>query len=195
MIFHPRRHKWSHHFRSHGGELIGRTAIGRTTVEVLQINRPELVALRELLMEGGLSHPGFPPLCLKAAWGTKRVLRFHPGRYGSGTSGDDLDDAQSGRHSKIMRRAEFSSDALSSAGRGQYVLCRPAIPAVKREGEEGEGISHPPRPAVVPVPDMGKAQPSEEAELPMTGIPGPPGLISGPPLPRAVHRRSTSAQG
>jgi hypothetical protein len=75
------------------------------------------------------------------------------------------------------------------------VLCRPAIPAVKREGEDGEGISHPPRPAVVPVPDMGEAQPSGEAELPMTGIPGPPGLISGPPLPRAVHRRSPSAQG
>jgi hypothetical protein len=54
VIFHPRRHKWSHHFRYHGGELIGRTAIGRTTVEVLQINRPNLVALRELLMEDGL---------------------------------------------------------------------------------------------------------------------------------------------
>jgi hypothetical protein len=54
VIFHPRRHKWSHHFRYHGGELIGRTAIGRTTVEVLQINRPNLVASRELLMEDGL---------------------------------------------------------------------------------------------------------------------------------------------
>ena len=34
--------------------LIGRAAIGRATVEVLQINRPNLVALRELLMEDGL---------------------------------------------------------------------------------------------------------------------------------------------
>jgi len=34
--------------------LLGRTPIGRTTVEVLRINLPNLVALRELLMEDGL---------------------------------------------------------------------------------------------------------------------------------------------
>ena len=54
-LFNPRRHKWTHHFRYAGGELIGRTAIDRTTVEVLRINLPNLVALRELLMEDGLS--------------------------------------------------------------------------------------------------------------------------------------------
>jgi HNH endonuclease len=53
-LFNPRRHKWTHHFRYDGGELIGRTAIGRTTVEVLRINQPNLIALRELLMEDGL---------------------------------------------------------------------------------------------------------------------------------------------
>lgn len=52
-LFHPRRHKWSHHFRYDGGRLIGRTAIGRTTIEVLRINSPNLVALREILMEDG----------------------------------------------------------------------------------------------------------------------------------------------
>jgi hypothetical protein len=31
-LFNPRRHKWTHHFRYHRGELIGRTAIGRLTV-------------------------------------------------------------------------------------------------------------------------------------------------------------------
>ncbi len=53
-LFHPRRHKWTHHFRYQGGILIGRTAIGRTTVNVLQINLPNLAALRELLMDDGL---------------------------------------------------------------------------------------------------------------------------------------------
>jgi len=53
-LFHPRRHKWSYHFRYLGGTLIGRTAIGRTTIDVLRINLPNLVALREVLIEDGL---------------------------------------------------------------------------------------------------------------------------------------------
>jgi hypothetical protein len=53
-LYHPRRHKWSHHFRYEGGTLIGRTAIGRTTIDVLQINLPTLVALREVLLAAGL---------------------------------------------------------------------------------------------------------------------------------------------
>lgn len=53
-LYHPRRHSWSHHFRSDGGTLIGRTAIGRTTIEVLQINLPSRVALREVLQAAAL---------------------------------------------------------------------------------------------------------------------------------------------
>jgi hypothetical protein len=53
-LYHPRRHKWSYHFRYQGGTLIGRTAIGRTTIDVLQINRPYLVAIREVLIEAGV---------------------------------------------------------------------------------------------------------------------------------------------
>src|SRR3954451_8208064 len=30
-LYHPRRHKWTHHFHYQGSTLIGRTAIGRTT--------------------------------------------------------------------------------------------------------------------------------------------------------------------
>jgi hypothetical protein len=52
-LFHPRRHRWNYHFRYEGGVLIGRTAIGRTTVEVLRMNLSNLVALREVLMEDG----------------------------------------------------------------------------------------------------------------------------------------------
>jgi hypothetical protein len=56
-LFNPRRHKWSRHFRWEGAYLIGRTPIGRVTVEVLNVNDPFRVELREELMEEGL----FPP--------------------------------------------------------------------------------------------------------------------------------------
>ncbi len=49
-LFHPRRHKWSAHFRYQDGALIGRTSIGRATIQVLNINLPTLIALREILM-------------------------------------------------------------------------------------------------------------------------------------------------
>ena len=53
-LFNPRRHKWIYHFRYEGGVLVGRTAIERTTVEVLRINLPNMVALREVLIEDEL---------------------------------------------------------------------------------------------------------------------------------------------
>src|SRR4051794_5546120 len=49
-LYHPRRHKWSRHFEWAGGVLVGRTAIGRTTIRMLEINLTNLVALRETLM-------------------------------------------------------------------------------------------------------------------------------------------------
>jgi hypothetical protein len=56
-LFNPRRHKWDRHFRWNGPVLMGRTAIGRTTIAVLNINEPEAVAIRATLAEAGL----FPP--------------------------------------------------------------------------------------------------------------------------------------
>jgi hypothetical protein len=56
-LFNPRRHKWQHHFAWVGPRLVGRTAIGRTTVVVLAINDPERVGLREALIDSG----DFPP--------------------------------------------------------------------------------------------------------------------------------------
>jgi hypothetical protein len=53
-LYHPRRHKWGYHFRFEGGTLIGRTAIGRTTIDVLKMNHPSMVALREILGAAGL---------------------------------------------------------------------------------------------------------------------------------------------
>ena len=53
-LYHPRRHKWTYHFRYQWSTINGRTPIGRTTIDVLRMNHPPLVALREILMEAGL---------------------------------------------------------------------------------------------------------------------------------------------
>src|SRR4051812_19992387 len=56
-LFHLRRHKWDRHFRWAGAYLIGRTPVGRVTVDLLNINDPLRVELREELIEEGV----FPP--------------------------------------------------------------------------------------------------------------------------------------
>lgn len=53
-LFNPRLHKWDWHFRYDGPVLIGRTAIGRTTIRVLQINCAPALTLRESLIAEGL---------------------------------------------------------------------------------------------------------------------------------------------
>ena len=53
-LFDPRRQSWRRHFRWHGPRLVGRTACGRATVEVLRMNVPHRVRLRQLLIESGL---------------------------------------------------------------------------------------------------------------------------------------------
>ena len=56
-LFNPRRHRWPRHFRWRGPMLVGRTPIGRATVNVLEINRPD-----RLLLRAALIHEGeFPP--------------------------------------------------------------------------------------------------------------------------------------
>jgi HNH endonuclease len=56
LLFHPRRHKWHRHFRWPGPYLRGQTAIGRTTVVVLNINDAAHVAVRQTLIEEGCFH-------------------------------------------------------------------------------------------------------------------------------------------
>jgi hypothetical protein len=46
--------EWDYHFRFDGSILIGRTAIGRTTIGVLRMNHPQLVSLRDLLIAAGI---------------------------------------------------------------------------------------------------------------------------------------------
>lgn len=53
-LFHPRRDNWEEHFEWRGASLVGRTPIGRVTVDVLEINLPHRIRLREMLMEEGV---------------------------------------------------------------------------------------------------------------------------------------------
>lgn len=52
-LFHPRTDLWYDHFQWDGARISGRTAIGRTTAWLLEMNGEERVELREVLMEAG----------------------------------------------------------------------------------------------------------------------------------------------
>lgn len=56
-LFNPRRHHWKRCFRWVGPQLVGRTPTGRATVEVLCINNPQALTLRQSLIDEGV----FPP--------------------------------------------------------------------------------------------------------------------------------------
>lgn len=53
-LFQPRRDRWDEHFRLSGGEILPLTAIGRVTVRLLQFNRSERIAIRQVLAEAGV---------------------------------------------------------------------------------------------------------------------------------------------
>ena len=53
-LFHPRQDEWREHFEWRGAELHGRTPIGRTTIDVLNINDRDRVELRKMLIALGL---------------------------------------------------------------------------------------------------------------------------------------------
>lgn len=60
LLFHPREHSWHEHFAwlPDARHLVGLTATGRATVDVLRLNRPGLVNLRQALMMVGIHPPG-----------------------------------------------------------------------------------------------------------------------------------------
>jgi len=53
-LFDPRRQNWKRHFRWNGAILVGKTQIGRATIQVLRINLPIRVALRQSLIDIGV---------------------------------------------------------------------------------------------------------------------------------------------
>lgn len=57
-LFNPRRQVWKRHFQwsEDAALLVGRTATGRATVALLQMNRPSLINLRRALIGLG-EHP------------------------------------------------------------------------------------------------------------------------------------------
>jgi hypothetical protein len=55
-LFHPRRQKWSDHFRWGGLTLVGITPTGRATVAALQMNRRLILGIREEEVHRG-RHP------------------------------------------------------------------------------------------------------------------------------------------
>src|SRR6185369_12619564 len=48
-LFHPRRQTWDEHFELQGIYLVGKTAIWRTTIRVLDMNSDDQIALRSSL--------------------------------------------------------------------------------------------------------------------------------------------------
>ena len=56
-LFHPRRDVWTEHFRWAGIEIEGITPTGRGTIQVLRMNRPSILLIRD---EETL-HGRFPP--------------------------------------------------------------------------------------------------------------------------------------
>ena len=57
-LFHPRRQAWKRHFRWQGGFLFGKTRAGKVTADLLNMNDPARVAMRQSLCEEGR----FPPV-------------------------------------------------------------------------------------------------------------------------------------
>ena len=57
VLFNPRRQRWTRHFVWEAAWLVGKTPSGRVTVDVLDINAPHRIDLRELLILAG----DFPP--------------------------------------------------------------------------------------------------------------------------------------
>lgn len=53
-LFHPRQDEWYEHFAWDGPRLLGLTSVGRVTIDVLNINEPEAVEFRRLLLELGI---------------------------------------------------------------------------------------------------------------------------------------------
>ena len=52
-LFNPRINRWEEHFLMDGASIIGRTAIGRTSIWLLEMNSDILVALRTCLIREG----------------------------------------------------------------------------------------------------------------------------------------------
>jgi 5-methylcytosine-specific restriction endonuclease McrA len=53
-LYNPRTDNWNDHFELLNDEVVGKTSIGRVTIRLLQINHPEQVEARRLVIAAGL---------------------------------------------------------------------------------------------------------------------------------------------
>ncbi len=53
-LFNPRQDHWPDHFEWAGPTLMGKTPVGKVTIDVLGINLPHRIALRAALMDEGI---------------------------------------------------------------------------------------------------------------------------------------------
>ena len=53
-LFHPRQNRWAEHFQIVEGRVEPLTSTGRVTVRLLQLNYPDRIEERELLLTAGL---------------------------------------------------------------------------------------------------------------------------------------------
>lgn len=56
-LYHPRQDSWPEHFYLKDAKINPLTAKGRVTVRLLQLNRPERLQERQLLIEAGILSP------------------------------------------------------------------------------------------------------------------------------------------
>lgn len=56
-LFNPRKDRWSDHFEWDGPRLVGKTDIGKVTIDVLAINLAYRVTLRAALLDEGILRP------------------------------------------------------------------------------------------------------------------------------------------
>ena len=56
-LFHPRKDAWRRHFRLEGARIVPRTAVGRVTEFLLQLNDPDRLDVRELAVQQGRYPP------------------------------------------------------------------------------------------------------------------------------------------
>jgi hypothetical protein len=60
-LYHPRRERWWQHSRIDEGKLMPLTPAARVTVRLLQLNHPDRVVERALLISAGLIRPPVAP--------------------------------------------------------------------------------------------------------------------------------------
>lgn len=54
-LFHPRKDHWLDHFAWHGALLVPKTNMGQVKIDVLEMNHPDVLELRDWMLELGIS--------------------------------------------------------------------------------------------------------------------------------------------